>query len=123
MYGFCELRIAFRFFKVTRIRDITILAAEFIPTVNFQKKWPEVEQHQIELVFTKEMLGILYDYYTEDELLILKDQVVVTFLATDLSELAKFLLRFGKQVTVKEPRALVAEHQRLISDLFSIYKR
>lgn len=122
MYAFCESRQDFRFFKVTRIRQLEILTESFMPFTDLTKKWPAINQQTVKLQFPRESLGRLYDYYTDKEIDVTDDHVIVTFLSTSLSKVARYLLGFGSNVSILEPKDLVEEHQRLIKELSTLYK-
>lgn len=116
--GYCELRQAFRFFKVTRIRTIFLTSETFLPKVDSQTDFVSSKEYKITVSFAKNELGRLFDYYLEDELEILENSVLIRFSACDLEEISNFLLRFHGNVTILEPDELKHKY----SDILKKYR-
>lgn len=123
LQAFCETRQALRFFKLTRIRDITLLTDTFDPLLINEADWATVKKERITLEFTRRSLGKVYDFFVEEEIHVLPDNVLVTYSAYSLNDVASYLLGFGSDVTILAPKELITEHRRLINDLQKNYKR
>lgn len=117
MKAFCEARQDFRVFKVTRIRKLTILADIFIPRPIDLGEWATIRAKWVKLEFSKTALGQIYDFYTEDEIQVLDETVMVTFNSQNLSNTAAYLLGYGEKVTILEPEELITEYQELVKNL------
>lgn len=117
MKAFCEARQDFRVFKVTRIRKLTILADVFIPRPINLGEWATIRAKWVKLEFSKTALGQIYDFYTEDEIQVLGETVMVTFNSQNLSNTAASLLGYGEKVTIVEPEELITEYQELVKNL------
>jgi len=121
IYSYCEEREAFRYFKVTRIRQLTIQKIPFEPVAYSNRRLIERDGDIIQLRFKKEDLGKLYDYYTEDEIEVKADHVDVRIYANQQKTILPFLLMFGNGVKVIAPEALQELHKREISNLTKTY--
>ncbi|MEG0259419.1 MAG: YafY family protein [Lysinibacillus sp.] len=120
--AFCEARAALRLFKLTRIRSMEVIhdqarATIFEETTHFTNKFAKMEE--IILSFAKSELGKLYDFFTEDELLILEDgRVNVTFTYDTNKNLLPFLLMFGRHVKIVSPQWLQDEYMNEIKFMY-----
>ncbi|MFD1901543.1 helix-turn-helix transcriptional regulator [Enterococcus termitis] len=121
IYSFCEKREAFRYFKITRIRQLNIQETTFIVADRPKKNTIETSGSVIQLRFRKEDLGKLYDYYTESEIQVKADHIDVKLYANQQKTILPFLLMFGNGVQVIEPAELRALHQQEIVKLTQTY--
>ncbi len=122
MKAFCEMKQAFRVFKVSRIREIQVLEEFFIPRSIDLGGWATMRGKIVKLEFNKIALGKLYDFYVEEEIQVLEEKVLVTFKSYNLSNTAVYLLGYGKNVTILEPEELIVEYQEFIKNLTKIKK-
>ncbi|MGM0218782.1 helix-turn-helix transcriptional regulator [Enterococcus sp. AZ126] len=122
IYSYCENREAFRYFKVTRIRQLAIHSADFDPIEYSNDQILEKREEKIHLRFKKEELGKLYDYYTEDEIQVKETYVDVIIYAKQQRMILPFLLMFGSGVNVIEPKTLKELHKQEIIKLTQTYK-
>ncbi|WP_207695195.1 hypothetical protein DOK67_0001269 [Enterococcus sp. DIV0212c] len=121
IFSYCETRAAFRYFKVTRIRQLTIQATTFEPVAYSNKKQIETEEKLIHLRFRKEDLGKLYDYYTEDEMQVTETHIDVRVYTVQRKTIVPFLLMFGNGVNVIAPDELKEMHKEAIIRLQETY--
>lgn len=121
LYSYCEVRKAFRYFKVTRIREILIQAETFELLDYSNEKQVEENGDLIRLRFKKEILGRLYDYYTESEIQVADTHVDVTIYANQQATILPFLLMFGDGVKVISPVELKERHKQEIFKLTQTY--
>lgn len=120
VHAYCEKRAAFRHFKVTRIRKMTILDQHFDLQIPPTKK-ELLTGEWVKLYFKKDELGKLYDYYTQDEIRVVDNHVEVTFFSEYQKHLIPFLLMFGNGVQVITPLSLKKQHQASIIHLQKAY--
>lgn len=121
VYGFCETRQDFRYFKVTRIRQLTVDNRHF-EKEEVTKSWWSSPELPIVLRFKREDLGKLYDYYTESEIEINEDHLIVSAISQNQHTLLTQLLVFGNGVQVMAPQELKEQHQQVIKELAMTYK-
>lgn len=122
IYSYCEERDACRYFKVTRIRQLTIQKMTFEPTEYSNSRLIESDGELIQLRFKKEDLGKLYDYYTEDEIEVGDNHVDVMIYANQQKTILPFLLMFGNGVRVIAPEKLKELHKQEIIKLNETYQ-
>lgn len=123
VYSYCEEREAFRYFKITRIRQLRIQDRAFEPLEYVKQKVVEPDENVIQLRFRKEDLGKLYDYYTEDEIHVADTYVNVTVYASPQKTMLPFLMMFGNGVEVISPIALQKLHKHEIIKLSTTYQK
>ena len=120
--AFCVEKQDFRVFKLNRILELELLENTFIP-----KEYPEQEnamQHtcsQIVLLFSQEAAYRVYDEFDATEIEQQKngDLIVRTEMPAD-SWLIGYLLSFGAQVEIREPKYLKGV---LAAQAQAIYKK
>lgn len=123
IYSYCEARKACRYFKVTRIRQLTIQQTTFETADYMNQKRTEANGELVQLRFRKEDLGKLYDYYTDDEIQVMDTYVEVTIYANQQKTLLPFLLMFGNGVKVISPIDLQEKHKQEILKLGETYRK
>ncbi|MCA5013677.1 MULTISPECIES: helix-turn-helix transcriptional regulator [unclassified Enterococcus] len=121
VYSFCEKRGAFRYFKITRIRQLVLQKELFTLVDSSREKQKEHPGSAIRLQFPKEDLGKLYDYYTEAEIQIVDTHIEVSIYANQQKTILPFLLMFGHGVKVLAPKELRLLHQQEIAKLAQTY--
>jgi predicted DNA-binding transcriptional regulator YafY len=121
IYSYCEVRADFRYFKITRIRQILIQQMKFAPVEYCNKKTVKVDEELIHLRFKKENLGKLYDYYTENEMEVTDAYIEVKIYLDDPPKILPFIMMFGNSVTVITPIDLQKRHKQEIHKLMDIY--
>lgn len=107
--AYCEKRCANRVFKLTRIREYILLDDQ---TMEIQRKefTSPPSDEMVSLVFEKNQLGKLYDFFIDEEIEILEDSINVTFTYDRNKNLVPFLLMFGCSVDVMEPVSLKKQY-------------
>jgi predicted DNA-binding transcriptional regulator YafY len=120
--AYCELRKAYRLFKVTRMRTMEVLDIFFDITSLPIKTDTTDTNMEIQLSFCKNTLGKLYDFFSEENMNIQKEHILVTFLYPITGNLIPFLLMFGNQVQVLSPSYLKEKHIVAIEKMNKIYK-
>lgn len=107
LYGFCLLRNDFRFFKLTRIKDLIISSDTFVREVG---NIPEIEttiknENMIpaKLKFSPQVAFRVYDEFTDN---VSKDNQGNLYVNIDLPDnetLFSYILSFGDNVEILEP--------------------
>lgn len=110
LYGFCLLRNDFRFFKLTRIKDLKIQSDTFMREV---ENIPEIETVirneniiPVKLKFSPKAAFRVYDEFTDD---VSKDNQGNLYVNIDLPDnetLFSYILSFGDNVEILEPDRL-----------------
>lgn len=120
--AFCLQKQDFRIFKLNRILQLTLLDQTFVPIPypEQEKDWPQTPP-RIVLGFPKEIAYRVYDEFDPAEIRIQKngDFLVDTKMPVD-SWLVGYLLSFGAQVEIIEPKDL---REILAAQALEIYKK
>lgn len=117
--AYCEKRKDRRMFKLTRIREHLLIDEKSI-----QMEGKEIDlttiYEQAELIFHRNQLGKLYDFFLEEEIEIQNNYIKVNFKYDNNRNLTPFLLMFGSTVDVINPQTLKQEYY---NELNKIYKK
>lgn len=125
LYGFCLLRNDFRFFKLTRIKNLEILSETFLrkaegtpvpqATVSNEPLLP------VKLKFSPEAAFRVYDEFTDA---VETDAQGNLYVTVDLPEKTMFsyLLSFGETVEILEPDALRRSMKQKLVHMMEKYK-
>lgn len=110
LYGFCTMRDDFRFFKLTRIRNLKITNEEYTrPIPNQIFKEPEkfeMDTIKVTLLFDKSVSFRVYDKF-DDEVTITKNgNLLVETVLPNNELLYSHLLSWGEQVEVLSPQII-----------------
>lgn len=107
LYGFCLLRNNFRFFKLTRIKDLIISSDTFIREV---ENIPEIEKAiknenmiPAKLKFSPQVAFRVYDEFTDNVSKDNKGNLYVNIDLPDNETLFSYILSFGDNVEIIEP--------------------
>ena len=107
LYGFCLLRNDFRFFKLTRIKDLEISSDTFIREVKSSHEIETVIKNKnfihAKLKFSPKVAFRVYDEFTDN---VSKDNQGNLYVNIDLPDqetLFSYLLSFGEHVEILEP--------------------
>ena len=118
--AYCEVRNDIRLFKLTRIRKMEVLPITFLMDIPLDEVKDD-SQIEIQLSFAKKSLGKLYDFFLDNQMKIVEDTVIVTFLYSKTHNIIPFLLMFGNQVSVLSPESLREKHITSIKEMQNIY--
>ena len=107
LYGFCLLRNDFRFFKLTRIKDLEISSDTFIREVKSSHEIETVIKNKnfihAKLKFSPKVAYRVYDEFTDN---VSKDNQGNLYVNIDLPDnetLFSYILSFGDNVEILEP--------------------
>ncbi len=110
LYGFCLMRNDYRFFKLTRIKDLVILSDVYsreLPATYSVEKSMEIENTiPIKLKFDKKMAFRVYDEFIDD---VTEDEQGSLYVQANLpggDTLYSYLFSFTDYVEVLEPRSI-----------------
>ena len=124
LHGYCQYKEGFRVFKVTRMQDIKLNDETFekkaLPDLNYKSSKPLIKE-TITLVFKRNRLGHLSDYFTQEEIIeVTEESVTVTFDFRFEFEFIDLLLYFGSGILdIKPPKykALYKKELKRIVDV------
>lgn len=126
LYGFCRLRTDFRFFKLTRIKNLTLCEEIFVreapDSVQIEPS-PIVESLvSVKLKFSPEAAFRVYDEFVDA---VTADNRGNLYITTDLPNngvLFSYLLSFGDQVEVIEPAYIREQLKEKLGSMLQKYK-
>lgn len=125
LYGFCLLRNDFRFFKLTRIKDLKISSDTFIRKVeNIPKIETTIKNENIipvKLKFSPKVAFRVYDEFTDN---VSKDNQGNLYVNIDLPDnetLFSYILSFGDNVEILEPDYLRYSMKEKLSFMLEKY--
>lgn len=133
LVAFCQLKKAYRTFKINRIVNLQLLEQHFdtkhISLQNYidrqNEVWKEQQQFQtIEIVFNKSVVKYAESrkyYFGFVEQKIENDAVRMKFLNSSTEIVARWLLQFGNQATVLAPIELKNRLKTLATQLYEHY--
>ena len=126
LYGFCRLRGDFRFFKLTRIKDLTLGKETFtreMPVDPPRKIAPEAGALvTVKLRFSPEAAFRVYDEFTDA---VTTDEQGNLYVSADLpgnDVLFSYLLSFGSSVEVLEPASVREQIKEKLTAMLRRYE-
>lgn len=125
LYGYCLIRNDFRFFKLTRIRNLEITNKKFIRAtpdqIFVEEEKFEMETVKVTLLFDKSMSFRVYDKF-DDEVTENKDgSLLVETIMPNNELLFSYILSWGDKVEVIAPeniREIIAQRARNIQEIY-----
>lgn len=117
--AYCEKRKDRRMFKLTRIREHLLIDEKSIQ-IEGKANDLTTSYEQAELIFHRNQLGKLYDFFLEEEIEIQNNYIKVNFKYDSNRNLTPFLLMFGSTVDVINPQTLKQEYY---NELNKIHKK
>ena len=117
--GYCLEKLDFRFFKLSRIRDLQqveegieagdypLLSQEKLDLfLNPSKDKVEGNKEEVELIFTESALPKIYDHFTEEEITVEQTRIKVHAFRALTPTFFELILSFAHQVKVISPKEL-----------------
>lgn len=108
LYSFCLLRNDYRFFKLTRMKDLVIADETFIQKIsNIPKIKAEIQKHNtvsVNLKFSPQVAFRVYDEFTDSVTTDCENNLYVTANLPDNEIMYSYLLTFGDCVEVLTPK-------------------
>lgn len=129
LYGYCRYREAYRLFKLSRIKELTILEEIFTPRENtltelpFENGWNYEKIQHIVLKFAPKVRSKVEDYFDEDQMVICEDEnIMVTVDYPEDEWVYSTILGFGSEVEVIEPEHIRKIIKERAEKIFNIYQ-
>lgn len=126
LYGFCLLRNDYRFFKLTRIKDLVISSETFIregsepPKAKMEMK--NYDTVAVTMKFSPKVAFRVYDEFTGSVTTDQEDNLYVTASLPDHDILYSYLLAFGEYVEVLAPAYVREAVKDKLSSILKIYE-
>lgn len=126
LYGYCTLRKDFRFFKLTRIRDLKLQDAEFMretPEHIFERSDEfEMKTVQVTLLFDARMSHEVYEKFDEEVSEQEDGSLLVTTILPDNELLYSYILSCRDGVEVLSPPYVRDNVRKRVRKMLEIYK-
>ena len=126
LYGYCTLRKDFRFFKLTRIRDLKLQDAEFMretPEHIFERSDEfEMKTVQVTLLFDAGMSHDVYEKFDEEVSEQADGSLLVTTILPDNELLYSYVLSCRERVEVLSPPYVRDNVRKRVGKMLEIYK-
>lgn len=125
LYGFCLLRNDYRFFKLTRIKDLTLLPETFLRRkADVPELKPTIQQERlisVRLKFSPAAAFRVYDEFTDT---VEKDAQGSLYVTVDMPErtLYSYILSYGDAVEILEPAELRRSMKEKLTRMAEKYK-
>lgn len=126
LYGFCLLRNDYRFFKLTRIKELEMTNDEFIraiPNEIFARSEQfEMEMIQVTLQFHKSMSVQVFEKFDEEITENQDGNLIVDTLMPNNELLYRYVLSCGDKVEVIAPKSIRDKISNRVKKIAEIYK-
>ena len=126
LYGYCTLRKDFRFFKLTRIRDLKLQDAEYMretPEHIFERSDEfEMKTVQVTLLFDAGMSHEVYEKFDEEVSEPEDGSLLVTTILPDNELLYSYVLSCRERVEVLSPPYVRDNVRKRVRKMLEIYK-
>ena len=126
LYGYCTLRKDFRFFKLTRIRDLKLQDAEYMretPEHIFERSDEfEMKTVQVTLLFDAGMSHEVYEKFDEEVSEQADGSLLVTTILPDNELLYSYVLSCRERVEVLSPPYVRDNVRKRVRKMLEIYK-
>lgn len=123
LYGYCLQRQAFRFFKLTRMKNLKVTEEVFIretPPKIFREDSFALPKKEVVLRFDQELQSEVYENF--EAVKVVENGLLVTEHFPVSEYFYRFLLSFGSQVEVLSPLEIREEIQRRAKKLLENYQ-
>ena len=124
LYAFCLLRNDFRYFKLSRIKDLEVLAINYednFENVVLKKELKYENIVNIKLKFDKSVAFRVYDEFNEaieeDE----KGNLYVEIKIPNNYKLYNYIFSFGSNVEILEPKEIRSQFKNMINEIAKKY--
>lgn len=126
LYGFCLLRNDYRFFRLTRIRNLVMSNEEYtrtIPEQIFERSNNfEMRTIKVRLLFDKRISFHVYDKFDDEVIEKENGDLYVETIMPDNELLYEYILSCGDKVEVLAPQHIRKEVEQRIKRMLEIYK-
>ena len=123
LYGFCLLRNDFRYFKLSRMKDLKVLAMNYednFENIVLKREIKYENTVNIKLKFNKSVTFRVYDEFKaieEDE----KGNLYVEIKIPNNYKLYNYIFSFGSNVEILEPKEIRNQFKNIIDELAKKY--
>ena len=123
LYGFCLLRNDFRYFKLSRVKDLELLAINYkddFEDIILKKEIKYENMVNIKLKFNKNVAFRVYDEFKaieEDE----KGNLYVEMKIPNNYKLYNYIFSFGANVEILEPEEIRTQFKNMINEIAKKY--
>ena len=125
VYGFCRMRNEFRFFKLTRIDDLTILDDIFDRrediAINTKYNIDNYEMIKVKLKINSRMAARVYDEFRKEKIIFDGEYFIVEANIPNNEYLYTYFLGYGSDLEVLEPEHVRVELRRLLEKIVKKY--
>lgn len=125
LYAYCNLRKDFRFFKLTRIKNLKLTLEEYkrvIPEKSIKYKKIDENVISIRLKFDKSLLFRIYDEFPGIEIDEIADNIILDVDLPYGERLFNYIISFGDKVEVISPKEIKEELIIRIDRIKNVYK-
>ena len=124
LYGFCLLRNDFRYFKLSRMKDLEVLATNYednFENIVLKREIKYENTVNIKLKFNKSVAFRVYDEFNgaieEDE----KGNLYVEIKIPNNYKLYNYIFSFGSNVEILEPKEIRNQFKNMINEIAKKY--
>ena len=124
LYGFCLLRNDFRYFKLSRMKDLEVLATNYkdnFENIVLKREIKYENTVNIKLKFNKSVAFRVYDEFNgaieEDE----KGNLYVEIKIPNNYKLYNYIFSFGSNVEILEPKEIKNQFKNMINEIAKKY--
>ena len=124
LYGFCLLRNDFRYFKLSRMKDLEVLAMNYEDNFENMVLKREIKHEDIvniKLKFNKSVAFRVYDEFNEAIVEDEKGNLYVEIKIPNNYKLYNYIFSFGSNVEILEPKEIRNQFKNIIDELAKKY--
>ena len=124
LYGFCLLRNDFRYFKLSRMKDLEVLAMNYEDNFENMVLKREIKHEDIvniKLKFNKSVEFRVYDEFNEAIVEDEKGNLYVEIKIPNNYKLYNYIFSFGSNVEILEPKEIRNQFKNIIDELAKKY--
>ena len=124
LYGFCLLRNDFRYFKLSRIKDLEVLAINYEDNFENEVLKKELKYENIvniKLKFDKSVAFRVYDEFNEAIVEDEKANLYVEIKIPNNYKLYNYIFSFGANVEILEPEEIRTQFKNMINEIAKKY--
>jgi predicted DNA-binding transcriptional regulator YafY len=128
-YGYCRTREDYRFFRLSRVKNLAISSETFIRRENepnlslWEKEWNSGPWIRLVLKFAPRLRAVVEDFLDEEKITVAADgQIIVATEFPDIEWTYHHILSYGDGVEVLEPqsfREAIAQKVRSIQKIYA----
>ena len=124
LYGFCLLRNDFRYFKLSRMKDLEVLAMNYednFENIVLKREIKYENTVNIKLKFNKSVAFRVYDEFNEAIVEDEKGNLYVEIKIPNNYKLYNYIFSFGSNVEILEPKEIRNQFKNIIDELAKKY--